>query len=103
MLVRSRRGTPRAVLLKSGARSIETWYVRYPPQVSPNSRNPRIPMSSTYRKPVFAKDWTPPRRRRSKQQRPAVDLERLQRDFWLHFDLEKFAMDWRRGLGKRAS
>ncbi len=59
-------------------------------------------MSSTYRRPVVSKDWTPPRRNRSKKPRPAGDVEKLQRDFWLHFDLEKFAMDWRRGVGKRA-
>jgi hypothetical protein len=59
-------------------------------------------MSSTYRKPVAVKDWTPPRRPRSKKTRQPDDTAKLQRDFWLHFDLDKFATDWRRGLGKRA-
>ena len=26
---------------------------------------------------------------------------RAEVDFWKHFNLEKFASDWRRGLGKR--
>ena len=58
-------------------------------------------MSPSQRPRVAVKEWKPPRRSRSKKTRPAVDVETLQRNFWLHFDLEKFAMDWRRGVGKR--
>jgi hypothetical protein len=56
-------------------------------------------MSIRHRSLTLAKDWSPPPRRRAKKLRPA-DSERIQRDFWLHFDLEKFASDWRRGIGK---
>lgn len=59
-------------------------------------------MASTYRKPVLGKELALPRRRRSRKLR-SVDMEQLQKDFWLHFDLEKFANDWRRGIGKRPS
>jgi hypothetical protein len=59
-------------------------------------------MSTSYRGPVAVKDWSPPRRRRTKKVR-TVDLEKLQRDFWMHFDLEKFAKDWRRGLGRQSA
>lgn len=58
-------------------------------------------MATTYRTPLNTADFRVPRRRRTRKSR-SMDLEKVQRDFWLHFDLEKFASDWRRGLGKRA-
>lgn len=41
------------------------------------------------------------RARRRRAKRPAA--VRSETDFWQHFDLDKFARDWQRGLGKRAA
>jgi hypothetical protein len=48
-----------------------------------------------------AKEWQmPPRPRRRAKASRAVDLEKIERDFWQVFDLEKFARDWRRAFSK---
>jgi hypothetical protein len=49
----------------------------------------------------LAKDQPILRRRRRRKATNADQVERIQRDFWKHFDLEKFAGDWRRGVGLR--
>ena len=43
------------------------------------------------------------RRRHRRAKRRAADVERIQGDFWRHFDLEKFASDWRSGVGIRVA
>ena len=55
-------------------------------------------MSTSYHPVRLAKDQPILRRARRRKSRP-LDLERIQRDFWRHFDLEKFATDWRSGVG----
>jgi hypothetical protein len=63
----------------------------------------RPPVSRSYQPVRLAKDQPILRRKpRTKPVRPA-DIERLQSDFWRHFDLEKFASDWRRGVGGRVA
>ena len=59
-------------------------------------------MSTSYRPVRLAKDQPIMKRRARRKSRP-VDLERIQRDFWKHFDLEKFASDWRGGVGARSA
>ena len=49
----------------------------------------------------LAKDQPILRRRRRRKGVSAEQIERLQRDFWRYFDLEKFANDWRSGVGIR--
>ena len=51
----------------------------------------------------LAKDQPILRRRRRRKAPSAEQLERLQRDFWKNFDLDKFAADWRRGVGVRSA
>jgi hypothetical protein len=46
----------------------------------------------------LAKEQPILRRRRRRRTKP-IDMAKVQRDFWRHFDLEKFASDWRRGIG----
>ncbi|MEX2582067.1 MAG: hypothetical protein WD766_02265 [Gemmatimonadota bacterium] len=58
-------------------------------------------MSTNYH-PVRLADQPILRRRRRRKSKP-IDMERLQRDFWKHFDLEKFASDWREGVGRRTA
>ena len=41
--------------------------------------------------------------RRRRRRVDIVRPDRVKADFWKHFDLEKFAMDWRRGIGKTGS
>lgn len=61
-------------------------------------------MITTNRAPVrLAKDQPILRRRRRRRAVTAERLEMIQRDFWKHFDLEKFAMDWRRGVGLKSA
>lgn len=39
------------------------------------------------------------RRRRRRRRVDAATMDRVKKDFWKHFDLEKFATDWRLGVG----
>lgn len=58
-------------------------------------------MTTTSSSPVrLAKDQPILRRRRRKRVSP-YRVEKIQRDFWKNFDLDKFAQDWRRGIGLR--
>jgi hypothetical protein len=43
------------------------------------------------------------KRRRTSRRATSTDLETLERNFWHFFDLEKFAADWRRGVGTRSA
>ena len=54
------------------------------------------PVRLAEEQPIFRRS----RRRRAVDPR---DLERSQKDFWQHFDLEKFAADWQRGIGKHTA
>lgn len=60
-------------------------------------------MTTSFSPVRLAKNQPILQRRRRRRTATAVDLERLQRDFWKHFDLEKFARDWRRGVGKTSA
>ncbi|MEX2570164.1 MAG: hypothetical protein WD737_02595 [Gemmatimonadota bacterium] len=57
-------------------------------------------MSRNYQTVRLAKDQPILRRNRRRRKSRPVSLERLQRDFWKHFDLEKFASDWRSEIGR---
>jgi hypothetical protein len=56
---------------------------------------------STMHRPIRLAKEQPILRRRPRRRPKPVDIEKLQRDFWQHFDLEKFAQDWRSGVGLR--
>lgn len=57
-------------------------------------------MTTTSRAPVqLAKDQPILRRRRRRRSSSEKQMDRIQKDFWKYFDLEKFATDWRRGVG----
>lgn len=57
-------------------------------------------MITTSRAPVqLAKDQPILRRRRRRRSPSTREIELIQKDFWKFFDLEKFATDWRRGVG----
>ena len=51
----------------------------------------------------LAKDQPILRRRRRRKSATAEQLDRIQRDFWKYFDLDKFASDWQRGVGRRTA
>ena len=57
-------------------------------------------MPITYRSSRLAKEQ-PILRLLMRRRRKPVDVEKFQRDFWRHFDLEKFARDWQSGVGLR--
>lgn len=57
-------------------------------------------MTRGYASVSLQKDQPVLRRRRRARRADAETMARLQKDFWKHFDLEKFAMDWRMGVGK---
>lgn len=59
-----------------------------------------IPDRRTY---SLAKDQPILREARRRRTPSAVDRERMEVDFWRHLDLDKFAADWRRGVGKDRS
>jgi hypothetical protein len=59
-------------------------------------------MAATYQPIRLAKDQPILRRRSTRKSRPA-DLERIQRDFWTFFDLDKFAADWRGQVGRQTA
>src|SRR5687768_5102301 len=56
------------------------------------------PMTRGYASVTLQKDQPVLRRRPRRRRADAETVARLQKDFWKHFDLEKFAMDWRGGL-----
>lgn len=56
-----------------------------------------IPDRRTY---SLSKDQPILREARRRRTRSAADRERMEVDFWRHLDLDKFAADWRRGVGK---
>ena len=60
-------------------------------------------MANSYAPVGLAKDQPILRRARRRKPADASQLERLQRDFWRYFDLEKFATDWRNGVGTKRS
>jgi hypothetical protein len=60
-------------------------------------------MANSYASVGLAKDQPILRQRRKRKPVSAATLERLQKDFWKHFDLEKFARDWRVGVGTERS
>jgi hypothetical protein len=57
-------------------------------------------MTRGYASVSLQKDQPILRRRRRRRRNDAASMDRLKKDFWKHFDLEKFAMDWRLGVGK---
>ncbi len=60
-------------------------------------------MSRNYAAVGLAKDQPILRQRRRSRRPSAAAVERLQKDYWRFFDLEKFANDWRRGVGVKRS
>lgn len=49
----------------------------------------------------ISKDQPHLRRGRPARRRVTLDPARAEADFWRSFNLDKFAKDWRRGVGKR--
>lgn len=50
---------------------------------------------------ALAKDQPILRNSRRRSRAKGQDRDLLEIDFWKNFNLEKFAADWQRGLGKR--